>query len=206
MSRRRRRDEMGTFLPWSERSKKWEPEALKLRRLATPQTEDVLKFNPWKLAPEVGLHVVECEFPGLTNEERNHMTGGPNYRWSGGVYVHPLPNGRRICILNPNHPHRRNKITLMEEICHCFLKHSPSKLIVNGNATYRDFNETFEAEAYGVGAAVLLPWRLFFPLLNGGCTKEELADEFDVTPDLVMYRTKICGASALYASRQRKRA
>jgi hypothetical protein len=63
-----------------------------------------------------------------------------------------------------------------------------------------------EEEAYGVGAAVLLPWSLFFPLLNGGFTTDELAGEFDVTPELVGYRTKICGASSLYAARQRKRA
>jgi hypothetical protein len=63
-----------------------------------------------------------------------------------------------------------------------------------------------EEEAYGVGAAVLLPWSLLFPLLNMGQTIEELAEEFAVTTDLVMYRIKICGASSLYASRQRKSA
>jgi hypothetical protein len=94
----------------------------------------------------------------------------------------------------------------MEEISHCHLGHTPTQLIKKGDDRFRDFNKQMEEEAYGVGAAVLLPWSLFFPLLNDGYTSDELAREFDVTPDLVMYRIKICGASSLHASRQRKSA
>ena len=56
----------------------------------------------------------------------------------------------------------------MEEICHLFLGHSPTVLSLSGESRYRDFNKKQEHEVYGVGAPVLLPWRLFFPMLNEG--------------------------------------
>jgi hypothetical protein len=195
---------MSDFLPWSERSKKWEPHAVKLRELV-PCKRGV-PFDPWKLAPHVGLCVIECDFPGLTEEEKAHMSGNASSHWSGGVFAKRLPDGRRICIINPYHDPRRNKVTLMEEISHCHLQHTPTQLTKKGDVRFRDFNRQMEEEAYGVGAAVLLPWSLFFPLLNAGYPVHELADEFAVTTELVMYRIKICGASSLYAARQRKRA
>ncbi len=195
---------MSDFLPWSERSKKWEPIAAKLRGLV-PCKRGV-PFDPWMLAPRVGLCVIDCDFPGLSPEEKAHMLGGASSDWSGGVFAKPLPDGRRICMINPCHSHRRNKITLMEEISHCHLRHTPTLLTKKGDTRFRDFNKHMEEEAYGVGAAVLLPWSLLFPLLNAGYTIDELAEEFDVTTNLVVYRIKICGASSLYAARQRKRA
>ena len=91
----------------------------------------------------------------------------------------------------------------MEEISHCFLGHKPTKVLVKGLAEVRDFDKRIEEEAYGVGAAVLLPWRSFFPLLDQGASQDELAEEFDVTPQLVLYRIKICGASRLFSARTR---
>jgi len=74
---------------------------------------------------------------------------------------------------------------------------------MSGESRYRDFNKKQEQEAYGVGAAVLLPWRLFFPMLNGGDNFDCLSEAFDVTRELVQYRIKVCGASSLYSKRQR---
>ena len=91
----------------------------------------------------------------------------------------------------------------MEEIAHSFLGHSPSVLTLSGESRYRDFNKKQETEAYGVGAAVLLPWRLFFPVLNGGANCDQLSEAFDVTRDLIQYRIKVCGASSLYSKRQK---
>jgi hypothetical protein len=63
-----------------------------------------------------------------------------------------------------------------------------------------------EAEAYGVGAAALLPWHLFFLAVNAGRTVEELAEENGVTPSPIDYRIKITGAYRVYKARQRKKA
>jgi hypothetical protein len=70
----------------------------------------------------------------------------------------------------------------------------------------RGFDQGQEDEAYGVGAAALLPWKTFFHGLNDGRSANELAEEYDVTMDLVTYRIKITGAYPLYRSRQRLKA
>ena len=79
-------------------------------------------------------------------------------------------------------------------------------LLINSQGLLvRDYDQKQETEAYGVGAAVLLPWAMFFPKLNGGAGIEDLSEEFDVTTQLIEYRIKICGAMALFKSRQRHR-
>ena len=42
--------------------------------------------------------------------------------------------------------------------------------------------------------------------MNRGRTIDDMAEEYDVTPDLVLYRVKITGAHRTYLARQRKRA
>jgi hypothetical protein len=193
------------FLPFSKRSRAWEPIAIELRKKVPQLPTSSVAFDPWKLAPVVGLRVVTCTFQGLTEEERRYLSESAHNQWSGGVFPVPLPDGSHLCMLSPTHPHRRNKITLMEEIAHCFLDHSPTSLVIEGGSRYRDFNGNQEGEAYGVGAATLLPWNSFFYRLNSGCSINDISEEFDVTPDLVSYRIKISGATTLYRSRTRKR-
>jgi IrrE N-terminal-like domain len=194
---------MSPFVPFSDASRLWEPRAEELRGMVPPSPRGTLAFDPWQLAPQVGLRVIECTFAGLTETEQNYMKSLCGDHWSGGLVPTRLPDGTRLCMLNPDQSRRRQKITLMEEISHSFLGHSPTVLSKSGESRYRDFNKKQEQEAYGVGAAVLLPWRLFFPMLNGGDSFDCLSKAFDVTRELVQYRIKVCGASSLYSKRQR---
>lgn len=196
------------FLPFSSRAKAWEPKAQALRGLTTDRRDGLV--DPWALASRVGLRVVPATPEVMTSlgaDERMHLLGSGSSSWSGGVYPQPLPDGTFLCILNPTHSHRRNKITLMEEICHTHLRHVPTRLVLSkGGVEVRDYNKAQEEEAYGIGAAVLLPWPPFFTRLNGGACAEDIAENFEVTPQLVHYRIKICGAWRLYQSRQNARA
>src|ERR1700722_5208200 len=138
---------MSPFLPWSEKSKGWEFHAEDLRDLVPrPAEAGSLPFDPWELAPCVGLRVVECRFGGLDAAERAYLSGGASSHWSGGVLPVLLPDGSRVCMLNPDHSYRRKKITLMEEICHCYLGHVPSVLTSTKGARFRDFNRAQEEE------------------------------------------------------------
>ena len=195
------------FLPFSTRAKVWEPIALAIRQLAQIGPGDLL--NPWHLAPEVGLRVIDghTALDSLTSDDRTSLLGAGGHKWSGGVFPQPLPDGTFLCILNPTHSVHRNKITLMEEIVHRYLQHKPSQLtMVAEGCRVRDYNKACEEEAYGVGAAALLPWHTFFPAVNGGQTIEELAEASEVTPQLIAYRIKITGAFRLYRARQQQHA
>jgi hypothetical protein len=193
------------LLPFSNRARKWEPHANTLRGMQHLADDELL--DPYELAPAVGLMVVDaaevCQL--LPREVSNRILKIRKDAWSGGVLARPLlPDGSRICILNPTHNPRRKKMTLMEEIAHVHLDHTPSELRrqVDGLRT-RTYNKEQEEEAFGVGAAALLPWRDFFNEVNGGSCIEELAEKYDVSPALVKYRIQITAAFKLYHARQR---
>lgn len=192
------------FLPFSNQAKQWEPKALALRKLAGAAVRDLL--DPWRLAPLAGLLVMDANalLESLPVEVRSHLRNEASNLWSGGVYPISLPDGKRICILNPHHSHRRCKITLMEEVAHTYLKHSPSKVMLQGDGLrFRDYDKKQEQEAYGVGAAALLPWTTFFSAVNAGQEIDEMAERYDVTTQLIEYRIKITGSYRLYQSRRR---
>jgi len=192
------------FLPFSRRAQRWESVAVSLRRLEGASDGDII--DPQSLAVKVGLCLFDARqaLDSFSQRDRDHILMTARNRWSGGVLPTPLPNGSLVCILNPTHPRRRNRITLMEEIVHVHLKHVPTGLRdIAPRLRVRDYNVAQETEAYGVGAAVLLPWSSFYHRLDSGETPEVIAEHYDVTTQLVHYRIKITGASNLYRSRCR---
>jgi Zn-dependent peptidase ImmA (M78 family) len=142
----------------------------------------------------------------IEGELRSYLLDGAGSHWSAGVHAAPLPDGTYLCILNPTHDLRRRRITLMEEISHVFLRHSPTTVRdVGGGLSSRDFLKSQEEEAYGVGAAAIMPWASFFHDLNAGMSVEEIATKYGVSTALVVYRISITGATNLHRSRQRIR-
>jgi hypothetical protein len=94
----------------------------------------------------------------------------------------------------------------MEEIAHVFLRHNPTTVRdIGGGLSSRDFLKSQEEEAYGVGAAALVPWTTFFHDLNAGMSVEETAAKYTVSTALVVYRINVTGAFNLHRSRQRTR-
>lgn len=190
------------FLPFSPRARTWETIAIALRRLA--QVPDGALIVPEQLAAKIGLHLVDAQFAlqEFSEDDRQHLLGTASDNWSGGVFPQPLPDGKCICIINPNHPPKRNRITLMEEIVHKYRNHVPTGLReVLPGLRARTYDQTQEAEAYGVGAAVLLPWKTFYHMLDSGTEVAQMADAYEVTVELIKYRIKVTGASNLYRNR-----
>ena len=82
----------------------------------------------------------------------------------------------------------------MEELCHIVLGHTADRLAVTGEGgKNRDYDREREREAYGVGAAVLLPYVALRRRLERGVEASFIAREFGVSVDLVKYRAKITG-------------
>jgi Zn-dependent peptidase ImmA (M78 family) len=84
----------------------------------------------------------------------------------------------------------------MEEICHVFLGHQPNRLSVvirdsRGKVMNRDYRKTDEEEAYGVGAAGLVPYASLKKMLLQGKTAREIGLHFRVSRELVEYRMKV---------------
>ena len=152
-------------------------------------------LNPFDLARFANLVVLRFEqIKGLSESAREHLLGPAVDKWSGGVCS--LPNGMKLVILNPTHGRARTNATLMEEICHVFLGHQPNRLSVvtkdeRGKVMARDYRKTDEEEAYGVGAAALVPYRSLKRFLLKGKKCGEIAVHFRVSRELVEYRMKV---------------
>lgn len=194
------------FTPFSDRAKPWEKLGLQLRRIAGVQIDELL--DPWQLARKIGLHVFDDieGLEALSAGDKSNLLKAHRSNWSAGVYPEPLPDGAFLCILNPTHIRQRQKISLMEEVSHRHLGHRPSRITFSADGIcIRDFDPQDEEDAYGVGAAALLPWQSFFPMVNRGLTGQELREHFDVSLSLIEYRIKVTGLMATYNARQRKK-
>lgn len=179
-------------LPPTAKRKVFERIALQMRQFAGVSLEE--RLDPWALAERLKLHVLSPDHVlGLSPEVRKTLVSGEG--WSGGALQ--LPNGARLVFLNPAHSTERQAATLMEEISHLVLGHSPTQIHgVDVSETeqkrFRDYNANQEEAAYGVGSAALVP---YFPLRRAtefGLETKAVAKHYGVSNALVEYRLKVC--------------
>jgi len=192
----------GLLLPPTQKRRQFELRALALRDFAGVGENEAL--DPFALAQFAKLQVIDFQqIDGLTKETRDHLLGEAANKWSGGACANPLPNGWRIVILNPTHGRRRNRATLMEEVCHVFLGHKANRLAVvardkRGRTIAREYNQADEEAAYAIGAAALVPYTALRRLMLSGKSSPEIARHFEVSRELVEYRLKVTRLWASY--------
>ena len=194
-------------LPPTNKGRQYEIRAIGLRDFAGLERDDEM-LNPFDLARYAKLLVAEFEDiePLLTAETREHLLGSGSSLWSGGACSQPLPDGRKLIILNPTHGKNRQNATLMEEICHVFLGHKPSRLAVEtknakGETIARDYHHEIEEQAYSTGAAALVPYSALRRMIDQGKTSREIARHFEVSRELVEYRIKVSRLWDLYKTK-----
>jgi hypothetical protein len=182
-------------LPPGEKWRQFELNALGFRDFAGVRSD--VPLDPFRLAKFANLLVVSFDqIKGLSPETREHLLGEASEKWSGGACSIPLPDGRRIVILNPNHGRMRTNATLMEEVSHVFLGHQPSRLKVvaeteNGQTISREYRKADEEAAYATGAAALVPFAALRRFVLDGLTSQQIAKHFHVSRELVEYRLKV---------------
>jgi len=154
-------------------------------------------LDPFALAKYAKLMIPSFdEIEELSEATKRQLLETGKDDWSGGAASVKLPNGWRLIILNPNHGKNRHNATLMEEVSHVFLGHKPSRLAIKntnkeGKAIARDYRQEIEEEAYGTGAAALLPYTAIKRMAEDGMTVAQIARHFNVSRALVEYRLKI---------------
>jgi hypothetical protein len=182
-------------LPPGEKWQQFELYAQGFRDFASVRAD--VPLDPFRLANFANLLVVNFDqIKGLSSETRDHLLGEASEKWSGGACSIPLPDGRKIVILNPSHGRMRTNATLMEEVSHVFLGHRPSRLKVvaeteNGQTVSREYRKTDEEAAYATGAAALVPYSALRRFVLDGQTIEKIAKHFRVSRELVAYRLKV---------------
>ncbi|MBS1791826.1 MAG: ImmA/IrrE family metallo-endopeptidase [Acidobacteria bacterium] len=147
------------------------------------------RLDPYGLAKSAGLRVIAVEDIQGLSDKAKALLKSPDIAWSGGA-TPMLPDGSRIVILNPSQSQGRKAATLMEEVCHVLLGHTPSQISA-GSQAQRTYNQQIEEEAYSVGAAALLPYRALLCSLLRKRSIRTIASQAGVTQSLVRYRIKI---------------
>ena len=196
-----------TLLPPTRKGRNYEIKALGLREFAGLRRDDE-RLNPFELARYAKLLVAtfaQVE-PFLSDESKSHLLKEGKDSWSGGACSQMLPDGKKLISLNPTHGENRQNATLMEEICHVFLGHKPSRLAIEtqnkqGKVIARDYHAEIEEEAYSVGAAALVPYAALRRFVEQGKTSREIARHFNVSRELVEYRMKVSRLWEEYKSR-----
>ncbi len=196
----------GPETPPTQKGRRFELSAAGLREFAGLTADDE-PLDPFELARYAKLLVVPFEtIDELSAETREHLVGKGRDSWSGGAASHVLPDGSKLIILNPTHAPSRHKATLMEEISHVFLGHTPSRLAIeekdkDGNIIARDYNAEIEEEAYATGAAALIPFGGLRKMVDKGRTIKEIAAHYGVSRALVEYRLKVSRLWDAYTAR-----
>ena len=180
------------MLPTTRLGRQFERKAIRIRQFAGVGFLEPL--DPFELAAKVKLRVVSLEeLSALSPEAKLHLTKVDADAWSGGA-TPVLPDGSRLVILNPTHSRRRHSATLMEEICHVLLGHKADRIGASDtHGRNRDYESERECEAYGVGAAALLPFHAVHEWLSRGHGSREISRRYGVSTALVGYRAKIVG-------------
>jgi hypothetical protein len=184
-------------LPPTQKGRHYEIRAAGLREFAGLRRPEQ-PLDPFRLAKYANLVIASFEeLTGLLSKEtiEQLLVKGKD-DWSGGAASIPLPDGRKLIILNPTHGKNRQRATLMEEVSHVFLGHKPSRLAIakrnkEGKIVARDYNADIEEEAYGTGAAALIPYLGLKRYVEEGKTSAEIARHFGVSRALVEFRIKV---------------
>jgi hypothetical protein len=182
-------------LPARGRAREYERKALRIRRFAG--VGEGAALDPFALAARIGLRLVGQDLLNRMPEEvRRQLLVKDAAGWSGSV-TGLLPDGGRLVVLNPVHSRSRQTATLMEEICHVLLGHRTDRLDY-GTKQGRIYDVEKESEAYGVGAAALVPFHVLKRWLE--CETEisaaGIGRRYGVSRALVEYRMRIVGLSA----------
>jgi len=194
-------------LPPTQKGRHYELRARGLREFAGLRRDDE-RLDPFELAHYAKLLVASYADvePFLSEETKKHLVGAGKEKWSGGAASQTLPNGQKLIILNPTHGKNRQNATLMEEVCHVFYGHKPSRLAIetrdkNGEIIARDYNEAIEEEAYSTGTAALVPYTALKRMVENGKSIPEIARHFGVSKALVEFRIKVSRLWTTYEER-----
>ncbi len=95
-------------------------------------------------------------------------------------------------LLNPARSEKRQTATLMEEFSHHLLHHKPCSIAISPQTGFlkRSYDRAQEAEAYDLGAAILLPEDRIQCDVGAKRTAYEIAADHGCSEELVVYRIK----------------
>ena len=174
--------------------------ALRFRSVVGIDPEQAL--DPFLLDVQ-GARVTSIDkFSDVPKETAALLMGAYSRFWSAMTI--PLDDAESdwLIVLNSSHKLERQRATLMEEICHILLGHNLCTLSHIEGQTFRDYDADQESDAYGLGAAILVPKPPLVRRVRAGEGADAIAKHFRVSAELAEYRIKRTGAWYEYKLQQ----
>jgi Zn-dependent peptidase ImmA (M78 family) len=166
---------------------KWRIERLAAAVRAKLKVDQLEPLSPWQLADAIPAHVFypeDFENAGLARRLRR-------IKWDGFAFC-CNSDPTLMILLNPARSEERQMATVMEELSHHLLRHKPCAITVNPQTGFveRSYDQAQEAEAYDLGAAILLPKERIQRDVGERRTALEIAAAHGCSEELVIYRIK----------------
>jgi Zn-dependent peptidase ImmA (M78 family) len=166
---------------------KWRIERLAAAVRTKLKVDQLAPLSPWDLAEAIPAHIFYPEDFG--NEALACRLR--RIKWDGFAFCCDSDSTLMI-LLNPARSERRQMATLMEELSHHLLRHKPCSIAVNPETSLleRSYDKAQEAEAYDLGAAILLPKERIQHDVGEMRTAREIAEIHGCSEELAVYRIK----------------
>lgn len=149
-------------------------------------------IDPWAYAAARGVVVLDMDKLKLETRHRDQLLVRDNESWSGLTLK---LDDRFFVVINPTHQMGRQRNTLMHEIAHIHLGHTPARVdfSTSGMMLLSDYPVDQEDEADWLASAILIPRDSLYSLRRAGKNSEDIASIFGVSKQLADWRIRMTG-------------
>ena len=166
----------------------WERTADEIRRSLGYRPDE--RIDPFNLPIPGVQHVLAHDVARIPPETKHYLfKEGASY-WSAATIPLSKDDDLWLILVNSSHSTERQRASLMEEYCHVLLGHEMTQLSYQEGVAFRDYNREQEDEAYGIGAAILVPEAAVRKGLMNREPAAKIAKHFGVSRELVEFRIK----------------
>lgn len=160
------------------------------------------RLDPWTYAESLGAYVLGADELDLPPNHAAQLLRRDPDSWSGMTLAE---DGLLLIVLNSAQSKRRQASTLMHELAHSILYHTPTSVQVSaaGLVLLSDYSDEQEEEADWLGGALLLPQAALLYHRSAGAPVADIARQFGVSDDLCHWRCRMTGVEKRIAFRAR---
>ncbi len=168
-------------------------------RLALAKREDAGKeandpLDPWGLAATMGIRVITPhDVPGISTACLETLLEADPSSWSAVTLA--LGRAGDLVILNSATSPARQASSLMHELAHALLGHTPSRVDVSedNQLLLRTHDPDQEEEANWLAGCLLLPRPALLSIRSSRASRASLLAKYKVSAQMLRYRLSVTG-------------
>lgn len=150
------------------------------------------ELPPETLAEDLGVTLWSCrDIAGLAPDVRDRLEGALKDEWSAvTIMAGPKP----AIVFNASHSRRRRVSTLLHEMAHVLLDHTPGNMFFGANGlALRTFDQAQESEADWLAGCLILPREALLSARRRGLSNEEICARYSASEDMLRFRLNSTG-------------